>query len=148
MWAGGRPIRVIPGRETWPFLVARVSLRTGPSNDIAIREAEEETGLELAGLPCRSGALELLQTFSTATRPPLFVRPVLYILPGPPPPFNLNGELDDAFWIPFSHLGDPTNATTLQYGNPPRTFPGIQFGDDVIWGFTLRMLGLFGEAIS
>lgn len=116
-------------------------------HDIAIREAEEETGLPLGNLQ-PFGALELLQTFGTATRPPLFVRPVLYSLPAPPPPFHLNGELDAAFWIPLNHLWDPANATTLQYGDPPRTFPGIQFGEDVIWGFTLRMMGFLGEAVG
>ena len=145
--AGARLIQVIPGRGIWRFPAAKASPEDQTFHDIAIREAEEETGLPLAGLQ-PLGALEMLQTFGTATRPPLFVRPVLYIFPGPPLPFRLNGELDAAFWIPLSHLWDPANATTLQYGDPPRTFPGIQFGEDVIWGFTLRMMGLFGEAVN
>ena len=116
-------------------------------HDIAAREAQEEIGIDLSGVE-PIGALDVLQTFATRTRPPLFVRPILYALPGRPTPFAINNELDGAFWIPVEHIWNPQNADTLAWGTPPRHYPGVRYGTDIIWGFTYRMLYMFSQEMG
>lgn len=113
--------------------------------DVACREAAEETGLELSADQL-IGTLDILQTFATPHRPALHVRPLLFALSGTPPPFQPNDELEAAFWVPVCRLWQPEARTELAWRE--RTFTGIRWQEDIIWGLTLRILGQFAEAIG
>jgi hypothetical protein len=56
-------------------------------------------------------------------------------------------EVAHVFWVPISHLFDESAVTELDYpiAETWSTFPGILFGEHVIWGLTLRVLDSFAE---
>lgn len=56
-------------------------------------------------------------------------------------------EVTSVFWVPLSHLFDVSTTTLLQYpqNGAMTSFPGIRFGEHVIWGLTLKVLGTFAE---
>jgi 8-oxo-dGTP pyrophosphatase MutT (NUDIX family) len=58
-------------------------------------------------------------------------------------------EVASVFWVPLEHLFDKRSRTTLDYpqGGALTEFPGIGFGDHVIWGLTLRVLGTFADLV-
>jgi 8-oxo-dGTP pyrophosphatase MutT (NUDIX family) len=63
---------------------------------------------------------------------------------------NAPEEVASVFWVPFSHLLDPQAVTQLEYSldELPATFPGVQFGDHVIWGLTLHLVNSFAELVN
>lgn len=116
-------------------------------HDVAKREVWEETGLRLED--CHLvGSLKETKAFGSRKRPPLIVRPMVYAFHELPGPFNLGDELAAAYWIPLSHLWDKNNWTTLVYSANGRTYPGIRYGEQIIWGFTLRVLLAFSEFMA
>lgn len=116
-------------------------------HDIASRETFEETGLQLDPRQL-AGSLPAQRTHGTSTRRPLLLRPMIYILSSPPPPFRLNHELTAAFWIPVGHLWDRANWVSDVFEWNGRAYAGIQYQDQIIWGLTLRILAAFGEEIG
>ncbi len=116
-------------------------------HDVARRETFEETGIVI-GRNHLIGALKPLTTYGSATRPALTVCPVIYGLTEPPAPFNINSELDEAFWIPVTHLWEPNHLTALTYTRNGDVYPGIDYRGRIIWGFTLRMLYNFSVVIG
>ena len=63
---------------------------------------------------------------------------------------NAPEEVASVFWVPFSHLLDPLAVTQLEYSldESPATFPGVQFGDHVIWGLTLHLVNSFAKLVN
>ncbi len=59
-------------------------------------------------------------------------------------------EVASIFWVPLHHLFDQNAATELEYpmGGTATTFPGIRYGDHIIWGLTLRILESFAEIMQ
>ncbi len=59
-------------------------------------------------------------------------------------------EVASVFWVPLNHLFDQSAATELEYplGGAATRFPGIRYGDHVIWGLTLRILESFAEIMQ
>ena len=113
-------------------------------HDVARREVWEETGLHLED--CHLvGSLKETRAFGSRTRPPLIVRPMIYAFHKQPALFSLGSELAAAYWIPVSHLWDRDNWTTLVYSANGQPYPGIRYGEQIIWGFTLRVLVAFSE---
>jgi 8-oxo-dGTP pyrophosphatase MutT (NUDIX family) len=139
--------------DPWSGQVAFPGGRAGPSDPnasaVAERETFEEIGLELktdhliGPLPVRSierQELALLSPFvyfvGAAARATATVRE--------------RHEVDSVFWVPLHHLFDEAAATELEYpllGTRTR-FPGIRYGDHVIWGLTLRVLESFAEIMQ
>ncbi len=113
-------------------------------HDVARREVYEETGLRLEDHHLL-GTLKETRAFGSRKRPPLIVRPMIYAFHEQPAPFNLGSELTAAYWIPVTHLWDRKNWTTLVYSANGQTYPGIRYGEQIIWGFTLRVLIAFSE---
>ena len=101
----------------------------------ALREAEEETGLDPAGV-------EVLRTL-----PPLWVQPSGNIVtpviawwesPSEVAPADV-GEVAAVARVPISDLVDPANR--LQVRHPSGTFgPGFRVADMFVWGFTAGVL--------
>lgn len=51
--------------------------------------------------------------------------------------------------MPIGHLFDHQHVTELEYPmGVTAWFPGIQFGEHVIWGLTLRVLASFAEVMQ
>lgn len=59
-------------------------------------------------------------------------------------------EVASVFWVPLPHLFDRSAATELEYpmGGTATRFPGIRYGEHVIWGLTLRVLESFAEIMQ
>jgi 8-oxo-dGTP pyrophosphatase MutT (NUDIX family) len=141
-----------PG-DPWSGQVAFPGGRAGPTdkdaNAVAERETFEEIGMQItaanliAPLPVRPiqrQHLELLSPFV------YFVDPVTkrraYV--------REQHEVSSVFWVPLSHLFDRGAATELEYplGGNPQSFPGIRYGEHVIWGLTLRILESFADIVQ
>lgn len=116
-------------------------------HDVAARETWEEIGLRL-GREQLIGTMMPLQTFGNEKRPSLTIRPMMYVLHEPPPPFTISYELAAAYWISMRHLWASENWVERYVEWRGRHFPGIQFGEQVIWGLTLRILSMFGEGLG
>ncbi len=115
----------------------------------AVRETREEVGLELDG--CKHlGAL----AEQHLSRPGLDVTMVLselvFYLGSELPALRPNYEVAAAFWIPLAHLWDPGNATRyeVRHDGQLQRYPGIRFGEQVIWGLTFRVLMMFAEVVG
>lgn len=57
------------------------------------------------------------------------------------------GEVQDALWIPLQHLIDPRAATRHAWSGLVG-FPGIRYGERVIWGLTHRILVSFAATLE
>ncbi len=102
--------------------------------EAALREAEEEVGLDRAGV-------EVLASF-----PPLFlapsrnaVTPVLAWWPDPVPVRVVDRrEVEQVVRVPVAHLVDPDRRFTAVFG--PYRGPGFDVGGLFVWGFTAMLL--------
>lgn len=115
----------------------------------AERETLEEVGLKLeeshflAGLPhtpVRSGGND------TGMR--LF--PFVYYMGERAVPLAPNGEVAEAFWIPFSYILDKKNCAEmpLRRNGELLKFPSVTYGAHHIWGMTYRVLAQFAGMLS
>ena len=114
----------------------------------AIREAREETGIDL-GAAEQLGVLDDVNPRSPHL-PPIFVRPFVFALNQRPPHTNSPAEVQRSFWIPFNTLLDPATSDqiTLTFRGVPRTFTAYKVEGEVIWGMTERIVRLFLERIT
>jgi 8-oxo-dGTP pyrophosphatase MutT (NUDIX family) len=113
----------------------------------AIREAREETGVELSGAE-PLGVLDDLYP-RTPTLPPVQVRPFVFGLAAAPR-LSSSDEVERAFWVPLSRLSEPgvRREVKLLLRGEERVFPAYDLGGDVIWGMTERILTPFLELIG
>lgn len=139
--------------DPWSGQVAFPGGRAGPGDAdalaVAERETWEEVGLQLAA-EHRIGALPV----RAVTRPQaeLTLSPFVYYLGGGVQHLaspRLAHEVADVFWVPLGHLRADHAATELEYpiGGVPASFPGIRFGEHVIWGLTLNVLNSFFDLV-
>jgi len=114
----------------------------------AIRETREETGVDLTSAE-RLGPLDDLYP-RTATLPPVVVRPFVFALVRRPPSLVPSDEVQRAFWLPLSRLGEAgvRRDITLTLRGVERTFPAYLVDDELIWGMTERILTPFIELSS
>src|SRR5690348_3736518 len=114
----------------------------------AIRETREETGVDLAQAE-RLGSLDDLYP-RTPTLPPVVVRPFVFALDRRPPPLVPSDEVQRAFWLPLSRLGEAgvRREITLTLRGVERTFPAYLVDDELIWGMTERILTPFIELVT
>ena len=119
---------------------------------VAERETWEEIGIELKH-EHRIGALPMRAVEHNVKRAGLTLWPFVYYV-GPAEQAmataRLPQEVASVFWVPLGHLFDANAVTELEYplGITATTFPGIQFGEHVIWGLTLRVLASFAEVMQ
>lgn len=114
----------------------------------AIREAREETGIDLTAAELL-GALDDVNPRSPHL-PPIVVRPFVFAVTQQPALVISPAEVQRAFWIPFRTLMDPLTSTqiTLTLRDVPRTFTAYKVDGEIIWGMTERILRLFLERIT
>jgi len=139
--------------DPWSGQVAFPGGRAGPfdlnARAVAERETSEEIGLSLdsndfvGALPVRDIHRQELKIMSPF---------VYYVGAGAQAIATVREEREVAsvFWVPLHHLFDPNAATQLEYsmGGMPTSFPGIRYGEYIIWGLTLRVLESFAEIMQ
>lgn len=142
--------------DPWSGQVAFPGGRASPGDAdaaaVAERETREEIGLELARAD-QVGMLPAQPVRRAGVHRDMTLSPFLYHVDGgraeQARPL-LPVEVADVFWVPLEHLFDERAGTWLRY--PPTAggshFPGIQFGEHVIWGLTLRVLGSFAALLD
>ena len=139
--------------DPWSGQVAFPGGRADPSdataNAVAERETMEEIGLPLHSrqllgpLPVRDIQREHLKILS----------PFVYYVGADSQRIATvyeKNEVASVFWVPLHHLFDQAAATELEYpmGGTATQFPGIRYGEHVIWGLTLRVLESFAEIMQ
>ena len=119
----------------------------------AVRETEEELGLDLRKLGRPLGALDPMQARSRRKIAPLVIHPFAWAVEGPLPPFHRvpNDEVASAFWFRLRDLADPGRHFSYDAlrADIPYTFPAIDLGGDrVLWGLTHRMVIEMGARLG
>lgn len=108
----------------------------------ALRELEEEAGLELAPDDVL-GRLDELRPRSRRL-PSVAVTPFVAWHAGGDP-VEVGVEAADHFWLPLAALESPDRRTVLAFrrDGARRFFPGVRHGKGVIWGLTFALLRRF-----
>jgi len=109
----------------------------------ALREAEEEIGLDPAGVQVL-GALDLHETVTFFN-----VAPFVGVVPSGFRPVSDPAEVAEVFEVPLDFALDPAN---LQIHHRPwqgqwRAYYAIPYGPHYIWGATARMLKALGDRL-
>ena len=106
----------------------------------AMRETEEEVGLDLSGARFLGHLSEL--DGGRANNRRVIVSAHAWWWDGPRPPLTPNYEVADVVWVPLADLVDRNRHIDYKYPLSGMLFPGIQLDqpDQVIWGLTLRFL--------
>nr|WP_240393828.1 CoA pyrophosphatase [Corynebacterium lactis] len=98
--------------------------------DTALREAEEETGLDRSSVT----PLQVMKSIDIS-RTGFAVNPVLAYWQDPHPLQAVDpAETESVLNVPIDHLADPENRLMLGYSGWQG--PGFRIGDFVVWGFT------------
>ncbi|HEV7661932.1 MAG TPA: CoA pyrophosphatase [Chloroflexota bacterium] len=106
----------------------------------ALREAEEEVGLERTGIEVLA-ALPIIETVATGFR----VAPFLGRLKGPPPAWRRQErEVDEIIEVPLDELTHPTAHAVEHWQLPgwpePREIPFYWIGSYKLWGATYKIV--------
>ena len=142
--------------DPWSGQVAfpggRASAADANALAVAERETWEEIGMRLEPAH-RLGPLPMRPVQNNALRAGLTLWPFVYYVGADEQAMatvRLPHEVASVFWVPIGHLFDAAAVTELEYppGVSANTFPGILFGDHVIWGLTLRVLASFAEVMQ
>jgi 8-oxo-dGTP pyrophosphatase MutT (NUDIX family) len=115
----------------------------------ALRETEEEIGVQLARVGQRIGSLDEVAPF-TSRLPPFIIAPFVLGVPHDTLAVPDAKEVEAVMWIPISALQQPdaVSELVLELEGGKRSFPSLVYGEHVIWGLTHRILAQFLEVVS
>ncbi len=130
-----------PGQIAFPG--GKVDAADADHINAALREAEEEVALprDLVRVIGTAAAHETVTGFR--------IRPVLAEITGEFTPRAEPGEVAEVFFVPLSHVLDPTNyAVQSRYWQRHRRhYHTVPFGPYYIWGATARILRALAEQV-
>src|SRR5262249_17100859 len=131
------------------FPGGRASAADRSAQAAAERETLEEVGLSLGDAQLIS-PLPDLPVRRAGIDTGILLCPFVYYLGPETAELVPNSEVAGAYWIDLGYLWDKRNITQLDlvYNDIPMVFPAIRFGDQLIWGLTLRVLTVFAEVIG
>jgi len=106
----------------------------------AMRETDEEIGLDLSRAAELVGVLEDQDATGRGTKAPLPTRPYVFELTGAPT-LTLNPEVTEVIWAPIEPLlrGERQTSVRIDYKGQPYDLPGWDLGGRIVWGLTYRM---------
>lgn len=140
-------------RDPWSGHVALPGGRRDPEDpnltQTAIREASEETGVELFSSGWSLGRLERVVP-SHPTLPPITIMPYVFGVPESIEAKANSAEVDQVLWVTLPVLLDPKTRGTTNILLPegPADFPCYWVDGHAIWGLTFRILSEFTELAS
>jgi 8-oxo-dGTP pyrophosphatase MutT (NUDIX family) len=107
----------------------------------AIRETQEEIGIDLERCAELVGVLEDQDATGRRTIEPLPIRPFVFELVGSPV-MSLSDEVTEILWAPVDPLvrGERRTSIDVKYKDESYTLPGWDVEGRVVWGLTYRMM--------
>ncbi len=107
----------------------------------AVRETDEEIGLDLSAEAVHLGRFSDLQAVARGRRLGLVIEPFAFELRGSAS-LAFNHEVQEAFWLPLSFLTDRSHRSSLEYtiDRGIVRLPCYHWEGRVLWGLTLRIL--------
>lgn len=108
--------------------------------DTALRETYEETGIDLTNATRIVGPLDALRPRSSLL-PSIVVTPFM-VVAHVVTELQLNHEVAEAFWVPWSSLNDPlvSRESDVRVTGAVIRTPSFVIGEHVVWGMTERIL--------
>ncbi len=108
----------------------------------AIRETEEEIGLDLIQHGSYLGALDEVKANPRRRQIDMVVSPHVFLLDNPDVEFSPNYEVADVLWGSLNDMyhGRAETETQFAMNDVVQSFPGYDVGGQVVWGLTMRML--------
>ena len=134
--------------DPWSGHIALPGGRRDQSDDslvrTAVRETEEETGLDLDQFGLHLGQLEALRPSSTVL-PQLSVTPQVFGVPADSCASAVSAEVEAVHWIALDvlHLPETRSEAEVPLPGGACTSPCFRIGDDIVWGLTYRILDDF-----
>lgn len=112
------------------------------SCDAAIRETQEEIGLDLRAHGRYLGALNEVKANPRGRNIEMVVSPHVFVLENPKVSFSPNYEVAEVLWGSLNDMYHGHSVTETQFAmqNEVQTFPGYDVGGQVVWGLTMRMV--------
>jgi 8-oxo-dGTP pyrophosphatase MutT (NUDIX family) len=140
-------------RDPWSGDIALPGGRREPRDntvlETAVRETEEETGVEL---PRVGRPLGYLSRFNTRNPklPALAITPFIFGVGPETGAKACSREVESVFWVPLAELLRPeTRSTvTIEFSEGTREFPCIEVAGHTVWGLTYRILTEFSQILS
>src|SRR5258706_3754204 len=117
--------------------------------ETAIREAEEEVGIDLRRSARLLAPLDEIQGVARGRQLPLVISPFVFAVEQAWKP-QPNHEVQGTLWVPPSFLADLQNESIVEYfidGQRMR-LPAYIYQDRTIWGLTFRMIRSFLEIVD
>lgn len=114
----------------------------GSAANTAIRETEEEVGIDLRRQGELVGHLPPLKPLVSVSSRPLHVTPVVFFVDGAARP-EPREEAQRVFWLPLARAASGALDSSFRYrlGPVSKAFPCWRHDGEVIWGLTYRILG-------
>lgn len=135
-------LRHHPGQVAFPG--GKVERGDRDAVEAAQREAYEEIGLK----PGNVEIIGLLPYHETVTS--FRITPVIGRIIGDFQPSPRQGEVEEVFTVPFSHIADPASYSvqSRNWRGQRRYYYIVPYGPYYIWGATARILRVLAERIS
>lgn len=130
------------------FPGGKIEEQDGDSLETAIRETQEEIGVNLA----RADLMGQLDDIAGAYLP-VTVSCYVFLMPEYESEMILNGEVRETFWFPLKELGNPErhHKARVDWHDAVRVVPGIDLMGNhgpVLWGITYRLVMQFLDLIE
>ncbi len=139
--------------DLWSGHVAFPGGRVEPGEgieDAAVRETEEEVGIDLRAGGIRIGALDEIQAIGRGRAVGLSIQPWVWALHADPGPLRFSAEVASAQWVRLGDLLDPARRAPFPYVHEGQrlVLPSLDVDGLVIWGLTYRMVEIFAEVLG
>lgn len=112
------------------------------SYDAAVRECQEEVGIDLLADAVTIGRLSDVHTHMKVGPAAMTVSAYLFYLEQTPT-IVPNYEVADTIWLPLNYLADQTNRTTMEWqreGEDAMVLPCYYYQEKQVWGLSLLIL--------
>jgi 8-oxo-dGTP pyrophosphatase MutT (NUDIX family) len=118
--------------------------------EAAVRETEEEVGIDLRAGATRLGALDEIQAIGRGRAVGLSIQPWVWALRGEPGPLRLSAEVASVHWVRLADLLEPSRQAPFPYVHEGvrLVLPSLDVDGLVIWGLTYRMVEIFAGVLG